>query len=196
MKRFFVYTLGFIALAFVTLLLVAAARPSTYKVERSTIIAASPDIVYNNIANLHNWEKWSPWKESDPTVKNTYEGDSIQVGSSFSWVGQKSGEGKLTVTELRSGEYVGFDMAFFKPQVSISKGYLSLKSDIAGVQTTWGMTGENDLPAKIFTMFKPMDALLGPDFDKGLDKLSELSQKQMLEMPVSIPDSTALKQPQ
>jgi Polyketide cyclase / dehydrase and lipid transport len=196
MKRFFVYILGLITLTFVALLLVAAARPSTYKVERSTIIPASPDIVYNNLANLHNWEKWSPWKEGDPTEKTTYEGDSIQVGASFSWVGQKTGEGKLTVTELRSGEYVGFDMAFFKPQVYTAKGYLALKPDIAGVHTSWGMTGENDLPAKVFTMFQSMDALLGPDFDKGLTKLSDLCQKQMLEVPVSVPDSTALKQPQ
>ncbi len=196
MKVFFAYVLGIAAAAVITLFLVAATRASTYKVERSATISASPDVIYNNVANLHHWEKWSPWKDSDSTMLHTYEGDSTQVGSSFSWVGKAAGEGKVTITELRSGEYVGFDLVFTKPNESVCKGYVSLKPDVAGVQTTWAMIGENDLPAKVFTMFKSMDTILGPDFDKGLTKLSDLCETQMLEIPISIPDSTALKQAQ
>ncbi len=34
----------------------------TYTVERAAMINASPFEVYDQIADFHNWMKWSPWR--------------------------------------------------------------------------------------------------------------------------------------
>ena len=41
---------------------------STYRVERSATISASPAAIYALLADFHEWPKWSPWEEIDPDV--------------------------------------------------------------------------------------------------------------------------------
>ena len=51
----------------VVLAIVIATRPSTYRVERSTRIAAPPEVVFALVNDFHAWRGWSPWERLDPT---------------------------------------------------------------------------------------------------------------------------------
>ncbi|MBT8203196.1 MAG: SRPBCC family protein, partial [Acidimicrobiia bacterium] len=39
---------------------------------------------------------------------------------------------------------------------------------------TWSMTGRNTLMTRVIGIFKSMDAMVGPDFERGLAKLKSL----------------------
>jgi len=55
-------TIGLIiVLAVAAILLLASTKPSSFRVERSTTIAAPPEKVAALIDDFHQWNAWSPW---------------------------------------------------------------------------------------------------------------------------------------
>ena len=76
------------------LALIVAMRPSEFRIERSTTIAAPAPAVFTQVNDFHNWQAWSPWAKLDPDVKNSYEGAPTGKGAVFAWAGNnKVGEG-------------------------------------------------------------------------------------------------------
>jgi hypothetical protein len=59
-----------IAIAFaailVGLVVVVAAQPSRFAIERSIVVAAPAPIVAGHIVNLRAMDEWSPWARMDP----------------------------------------------------------------------------------------------------------------------------------
>ena len=51
----------FVLLAIVALLIYAATKPDSFRIERSTSIKAPPEKVFPLIAELHNFNLWNPW---------------------------------------------------------------------------------------------------------------------------------------
>src|SRR5207244_11838005 len=97
---------GIVALV-VVFVVVVALQPPEFRVARSTTISAPASAVFAQVNDLHNWEAWSPWAKLDPAMKQTYEGPASGVGAICSWGGNdKVGEGRMTVTESRTGELV------------------------------------------------------------------------------------------
>src|ERR1044071_1152362 len=84
--------------AFALLLIVIALQPPTFHIERSTTIAAPPDIAFAQVNDFHAWAAWSPWDKLDPSMKRSYEGPSSGLGAKYAWVGNKEvGEGRMTI---------------------------------------------------------------------------------------------------
>src|SRR5690349_2439238 len=91
-----------LAFAIVGLSITVALRPSEFRVSRSALIAAPPDVVFPHVNDLHNWEAWSPWAKLDPNAKTDYQGSATGPGAVFSWAGNRNiGEGRMTITESR-----------------------------------------------------------------------------------------------
>jgi len=65
--------IGFAALLS-TILVVAATKPKTFRIQRSTSIDAPPESVFVLIDNLHNWARWAPQDKEDASMKRTYNG--------------------------------------------------------------------------------------------------------------------------
>ena len=149
----------------------------TYVVERSTTIEASPNDVFAKVVDLRAWDDWSPWAEMDPEMNKTYTGDPGTVGSGYSWNGnRKVGEGRMTVKEVDAQERVAIDLEFIKPFKSQSVTEVSVAPAGDGSQVTWTMTGKHNWMSKIMGIFKSMDKMVGPDFEKGLAKLKRISE--------------------
>jgi len=170
-----------IALAAVIVVLVAyiATRPDTFRVERSTRIAAPPDVVFGLVNDLQRWRDWSPWESLDPNMKRTYAGPSAGVGASESWSGNKSvGQGNMRITESRFPEKVGMRLEFVMPWgTSVNPVELTFKPDGAGTRVSWAMSGTNNFMLKAMSVFGDMDAMIGKDFDKGLLGLKSVAEK-------------------
>ena len=76
------------------LAVIVATRPSEFRIERATTIAAPAPMVFAQVNDFHKWEAWSPWAKLDPQVKNSYEGAPAGQGAVFAWAGNdKVGEG-------------------------------------------------------------------------------------------------------
>jgi len=55
----------------VALLIYAASKPDTFRVQRAITIKAAPDKIFPLISDLHNMQTWSAWEKVDPGMKRT-----------------------------------------------------------------------------------------------------------------------------
>ena len=61
-----------IAIAIAAILVIAATRPDTFRVERQASINAPPEKIYPLIEDFHRWDAWSPYEKLDPAMKRTF----------------------------------------------------------------------------------------------------------------------------
>ena len=113
----------------------------------------------------------------DPDMTTTYIGDAGQVGSRYHWTGnRKVGEGQMTVTDVETPTPVAIDLKSIKPFKSESLSEILLSPDGVGTQVTWRMTGEHTCVTKIMGIFRSMDKMVRPDFEKGLTSLKQFAE--------------------
>lgn len=150
----------------------------TYTVTRTTTIQAPPDVVWARVVDLHEWEAWSPWEGMDPHQQRSYSGPPSGVGSHYAWSGnRKVGQGSMEITEARAPQRLAVALEFVKPFRSSSTTSLELRPEGSGTRVTWSMTGAKTLMTRLMSPFRSMDAMIGPDFEKGLAGLRSVSEK-------------------
>ena len=87
-----------LALIVLALLIYAATKPDTFRVERSAHIEAPAEKIFPLIADFHQWEKWSPWEKADPRLKRSYSGNESGIGAIYRWDGNKDvGQGQMEI---------------------------------------------------------------------------------------------------
>lgn len=144
----------------------------TYTVERTTRVDAPASAVYERIVDFHRWPAWSPYEELDPDMKRTYAGAESGVGAAYEWSGNlKAGAGRMEIVEAVDDERVVIDLRFRKPFRSESTATFALDDSGNGTAVTWSMTGPVTLVSRIMGIFRSMDRMVGPAFEKGLAKL-------------------------
>jgi carbon monoxide dehydrogenase subunit G len=144
----------------------------TYTVVRSTTIDAPPADVFAHLNDFHRWQAWSPWEELDPAQNRTYSGPDAGPGAKYAWNGNKKvGEGTMEILRSAEPSNVTVDLRFIKPFKSTAETRFDIAPAGAGSTVTWTMEGEKTLMTKIMGIFKSMDAMIGPDFEKGLGRL-------------------------
>lgn len=154
--------------AIVVLLVLIARRPASFRIERSTTVAAPPGAVMELIEDFHQWKLWSPWDRMDPTQVVTIGGAPRGRGATYHWVGKKNGEGHMEIVEHRPNELVGIQLDFIKPFPSHNRCDFVVRPSGTGTHVAWVMTGTNNFMGKAFDFFMNMDRMLARDFDKGL----------------------------
>jgi len=80
----------------------AALKPRTFRIQRSIRIDAAPDRVFPLINDLHNWARWAPQDREDSSMKRTYSGSAIGVGAVSDWTGSGS-SGPRAYVDYRIG---------------------------------------------------------------------------------------------
>lgn len=169
--------LGLLVLLIVALAAFIATRPNTYHVERAVEIAAPASVVQARLENFREWQSWSPWEGLDPAMKRDFEGPESGVGARYHWVGNdKVGEGRMTVQESVPGEKVGILLEFIKPFASTNQTTFTLAEQGGSTRVVWNMDGTADFMTKAMSVMKSMDAMIGPDFEKGLASLKSVAE--------------------
>src|SRR5262245_195561 len=89
-----------IAAAIVIVLILAAAKPDQFRVERSAAIKAPPEKIQAVLSDFRQWGAWSPWEKMDPAMKRTFGGPPSGPGSTYAWAGNsKVGEGSMEILQ-------------------------------------------------------------------------------------------------
>jgi hypothetical protein len=157
----------------------AAMTDDTYTVERSMTMNASPERIYIQIADFHNWTAWSPWEDVDPQMSRTFSGAESGTGAVYGWSGnRKAGQGRMEITDATESSKVHIDLRFEKPWKARNDTTFTIQPEGPGSRVTWSMTGRKSLMTKAMGIFKSMDKFLGPDFEKGLSRLKTTTEKQ------------------
>ncbi len=155
------------------LLLIAAFLPSEYRVERSVVIAAEPDVVFDYVADFQNWSAWSPWEHMDPEVNITITDPSSGVGAVMSWDGAIMGQGNLTFTEVRRPEEVRSTLVFTDPFEMSSTDVWKFEKFDGGTKLSWSDEGTLSWPIERW-LGLTLDGQLGPDFELGLANIKRV----------------------
>jgi len=152
--------------------ILAQRKPNTFVVRREATIDAPPGRIYPKIADFHEWRAWSPWEELDPQLERTYSGPQSGVGAAYAWKGnKKAGQGRMEITQAVPGEKIVLDLHFITPfeARNVTEFVLSPQGDKTRV--TWKMQGTSSFVFKVMTVFMDMDAMVGRDFERGLENL-------------------------
>lgn len=172
MKKILMGVAGVIGVAVLGLLGAASMQPDSVHLERATIVAAPASDVFPFANDYANWSQWDPWRSKDPDQKTEVSDPSAGVGAWSSWDGNDEvGAGKQTITASTENEKVVQDLEFFRPMEMKAVASITLSPAEGGTKVVWSYDAQQDLIGKAFTMFMDMDAMMGPEFDKGLASL-------------------------
>lgn len=152
-------------------LILCLAGPSQIKVERAIDINANAEMIRAKITDLKFFhESWSPWTEKDPGMKVTYTGETGIEGNSMSWVSDKKDVGTGSMTYKYTHGDTIMQSLYFEGQGE-SQIYHVVTANGEGSKVTWIM--QNDVPfyVRFLMLFMNIDKMIGPDFEKGLNKL-------------------------
>ena len=159
-------------------LALAATRPDTFRVERSTTIKAPPEKVYALIDDFHQWQQWSPWERLDPAMKRNHGGAPKGKGALYGWEGNKEvGKGQMEITEATPPSRVVIKLDFLAPFEAHNTAEFVLAPQGDATTVTWAMSGPNLFIGKVMSLFASMDRLVGKDFERGLANLKAVAEK-------------------
>jgi hypothetical protein len=162
--------------ALLVLVIVIAAQPATFHVERSIDMAAPPEAAFAQVNDFHAWSKWSPWEKLDPGMQRSYDGAPAGVGAKYAWVGNKEvGEGRMTIQQSDPTKVV-IKLEFLKPFTATNTATFTFAKTAEGNKTTWAMDGNNNFVSKAFHLVMDMDKMIGPDFERGLTAMKNAAE--------------------
>jgi hypothetical protein len=151
---------------------VVASQPSHQRIERSTVVAATPQDVWPLTSDLRQFVTWSPWQDLDPDQQMAFSDPSSGVGAWYTWAGDENvGEGRMEIVAVDDQKKVTEKLVFIEPFESRADVTLALAPEADGTRVTWAFDTENNFAAKAFGLVVDMDAMLGADFEKGLANL-------------------------
>lgn len=155
-------------------LIAAMQKSDEFKVSRTLVINATPEIIFEQINGSRNFNKWNPWLKEDPDSVITYEGPETGVGASYSWNGKKTGIGKDTIVESIPHEKVVVELEFIKPMNAKNMAGFTLAPVENGTEVTWSMWGKRNFTTKMMHTVFNMDKMIGKSFESGLENLKEI----------------------
>ena len=159
-------------LALVLLVLLSAAtRPKTFRVERSLVVQAAAENVLELLQDFHRWVEWSPWESLDPTMQRSYSGAASGPGAVYDWRSTgKAGAGRMEILQVAPGR-LHLRLDFSKPFVAHNSVEFSLTAQGAATQVTWAMFGPSPFVSRLMGLVFNLDRMIGRDFEKGLANL-------------------------
>lgn len=166
-----------VALVLAAVLGLAAMRPGSFSLQRSTTIDAPPEKVFALIDDLKAFNTWNPFALKDPNATISYEGAAAGVGAAYTWQGGETGAGRMAIVESRSPTLVAASLEFKEPMATTNRVEFRLVPQGKQTQVTWVMSGPMPYLSKLITLFVSFDKMVGRDFETGLAQLKALAEK-------------------
>ncbi|MBV8328595.1 SRPBCC family protein [Chryseobacterium sp.] len=169
--------IGIIILLIIVYALVAVlAFSKDYHYEKSVVINAPKEKVWQYVGSLKGYNAWDPFSKADKNIVITYSGEGDKVGDSYHWKGDKNvGEGEQTITEIVPGEKMMTKLHFIQPFEGDAKAAFVVTPEGSGTKVTWMI--DNELNAMMKIMKPMMNSNMDKMFGQGLEDLKKLSEK-------------------
>lgn len=162
----------------------------TYHIDRSILIKAPISTVRESLCDYHQWSKWSPWLIIEPDAQLSYNNKQGEVGASYHWKGELTGEGSMALTYISENK-LEMDLTFIKPFKSTAKVSFDLHVEAEGTGITWNM--DSKLPFFLFWMVKKIKAFISMDYERGLKMLKDFLEKGSVPSKIAIEGITQIK---
>jgi carbon monoxide dehydrogenase subunit G len=167
-----------VAVLIAGVLIFAATKPDTFRVQRAANIKAPPEKVFGFINDFKRWDAWSPWEKKDPAMKRTWGAVTSGKGAAYAWEGNKDvGQGRMEIAESVPLSNITIKLDFLRPFEAHNIVVFTLEPKDDATNVTWAMQGDTPYFAKIIHVFINMDSMVGKDFEAGLANLKAASEK-------------------
>ena len=163
-----------------------AVQPNAFEVSRTRTINAPAQVIYNNVIDFKNWEAWSSWVERDPETVITLSDKTDGIGGSYTWV-DSHGTGSMKTLDTHAPVSINQELQFgdFDPS-QVTWNFEPTEDGKTNV--TWKMNSDN-----VPFIFKAsalieggFDKMIGPDFERGLEKLDSIIIESMTQYSVKV----------
>jgi len=167
-----------IVVLIVALLIYAATKPDTFRIQRSATIKAPPEKIFSFLDDFHKWISWSPWEKMDPALKRTHSGAMSGKGAVYEWEGNNQvGKGRMEITDTSPPSKVLIKLDFLKPFEAHNTAEFTLSGGDNSTNVIWAMYGPQPYMAKVVSLFFSMDKMVGGQFEQGLANLRTVSEQ-------------------
>jgi len=167
-----------LAIAIAAVLILAATKPTTLRVQRSVSINAPPERIFSLISDFHQWVTWSPYEQKDPAMKRTYSGAERGRGAVYAWDGDKNvGSGRMEILDVSAPSKIVIKLDFFKPFEGHNTAEFTMLPQGDGTHVTWLMHGPANFMSRLIQVFMNLDNMIGKDFEAGLANLKTITEK-------------------
>ncbi len=155
---------------------VGAALPDASHVERSIVIDAPPEQVFELANNIKNFNQWSPWHPIDPNTEYTFSGPEEGQGAKMAWHSDNKdvGSGTQTITQSQPNELIKVELDFGTMGVADSSYKLKPEGEDTQFIWTFDVKHGGSLINRYFGLM--MDKWVGTDFEEGLAKLKQVAE--------------------
>ncbi|MGA1982087.1 MAG: SRPBCC family protein [Acidobacteriaceae bacterium] len=165
-------------LVIAAVLLYAATKPNTLRVQRSIEIGAPPAKIFALIDDFREWPRWAPQDREDATMVRTDSGAASGVGAISDWHGSgSSGSGQMEIVESAPNALVSVKVDFSRPFEAHNLNRFELTPEGNTTRVTWTMEGSNLYVMKLMSVFMNMDREAGRHFESGLANLKAAAEK-------------------
>ena len=167
-----------VVVAIAGILIYAATKPDSFRVQRVALINAPSDKVFPLINDMKAWTVWSPYEKKDPAMKRTYGAVTAGKGATYAWEGNKEvGQGSMEIVESGPKKIL-LKLDFLKPFEAHNMGEFVLEPKGDSTSVTWAIYGPSPYMSKVVGTFMNIDDMIGRDFEKGLADLKAAAEKK------------------
>jgi len=118
-KKMILSIIGIALLAFVSFGLFKANDLKTIRIEKSILIKAPQEKVFDMVKYLKNFPKWSPFLAQDPGQKYEIKGTDGTIGAQYHWDGNGGKDiGFQEIVSITDQQFVGMKCDIQKPFVA------------------------------------------------------------------------------
>ena len=115
------------------------ALPSSKTVERTATIKADQETIYTMIASPRAYQKFNPYRDTDPNLKIEFNSIEQGIGAGFSFEG-KEGKGTQTITALEENKKISMLIDLGPMGQPVQTFTLSPSEN--GTKVVWSTTSE------------------------------------------------------
>ncbi|TVS12317.1 MAG: hypothetical protein EA419_05125 [Wenzhouxiangella sp.] len=169
LRRLFAVLLAIVIL----ILVVGFFLPRQIVVERSLVIDQPAEVLFEVLQDFRHFRHWSPWLDRVSAADFRLEGPPAGTGATLVWSGESDGGGgRMWIVSVSPPQRI--DLALELGETEAEGYFLIDESAGFGHEVTWGLrfeVGTFDLVGRYIGLMLP--ALIGPDYQQGLVRLSE-----------------------
>ncbi|MDI1270319.1 MAG: SRPBCC family protein [Polaromonas sp.] len=169
--------LGLVVLAIAVVAVIALQRPDTFRVSRSTSIAAPAEKIFPLVNDVHAFNSWNPYALKAPEMKGSYSGPFIGPGAHYDFESKKSGSGSFEIVQVSAPSQLKMRLVMTAPFKADNLITFSLVPGGQTTQVTWAMDGPASFLSKFMGVIFNMDKMIGTDFDAGLANLKARAEQ-------------------
>ena len=178
MRRILAIVGAVVVVAVAAILIYAATRPDSFRVQRSATMNAPAEKIFPYLEGLKRWTEWSPYEGRDPQMKRAYSGADSGKGAVYEWDGNDNvGKGRMEIVDSTPPHRVVIKLDFLKPFEGHNMAELTVEPKGGQTIVTWAMYGPSTFMTKLIGTFMDMDDMIGRDFAAGLAKLKTVVEK-------------------